>query len=377
MSDSRSVNLPFEPVRIGCIGCGNISGQYLSMQQNFPAVQMVACADLEHSKAEAAAEKHGIPAVVTPDELLARDDIEIVLNLTVPGAHVKVAEAAIDAGKHCYMEKPLGINRAEGQRLVDKAKSAKLRVGCAPDTFMGAGLQTARKVIDEGLLGKVTAFTAFMISRGHEHWHPSPAFYYQPGGGPMFDMGPYYLTALLNLLGPIQSVAGMTSTAIPKREITSEPQRGAILIVQTEDHYCGTMQFTSGVVGSIIQSFAMRNAPPTPAFVIYGTDATLLVPDPNQFDDTVQIWQEGSKEIEVVPHAFPTGYGRAIGLADLAYAIRTNRPHRCSLEQAFTVLDAMQGFRDSSESGTFHQVVTGYQRPTPMPTDLPFGQLDG
>lgn len=367
----------FEPVKVGCIGCGNISNQYLSMQRNFPAVRMVACADLDRSKAEAAAEKHGIPNVLMPEELLRHDEVEVVLNLTVPGAHVEVAEAALEAGKHTYMEKPLGIDRAEGQRLVKKAHSSRLCVGCAPDTFLGAGLQTARKLIDDGLLGEITAFTAFMISRGHEHWHPSPEFYYQPGGGPMFDMGPYYLTALLNLLGPMKCVSGMTSVAIPKREITSEPHSGTIMVVQTPDHYCGTIEFESGVVGSIIQSFAMRNAPPINAFAIYGTKATMMVPDPNQFDGTVKLCAEGGpEEWREVPFAFPTGYGRSVGLADLAYAIRHKRPHRCSLEQAFTVLDVMQGFRDSSDSGQAHKVASGYKRPKPMPMDLPFGQLD-
>ncbi len=368
---------PFAPVKVGCIGAGNISGQYLSMQKNFPAVQMVAIADLDRAKAQEAADQHGIANVLSTDDLLKHDDVEIVLNLTIPAAHVEVAEKAIEAGKHTYLEKPLGIDRDDGQRLVDKATKANLRVGCAPDTFMGAGIQTARKIIDEGTLGEITGFNAFMISRGHEHWHPSPEFYYQPGGGPMFDMGPYYLTALLNLLGPAKRLSGMATVAIGERTITSEPKNGQVMRVTTPDHYCGTIEFESGVVGSIIQSFAMRNHPTIQPFTIYGTKATMNVPDPNSFDNKVYLMHEGGDDQwHEQPMAFVEGYGRSVGLADMAYAIRSGRPHRCSLEQAFCVLDMMQGFRDSSDSGSHHAISAPYRRPAPMPAELPYGELD-
>lgn len=368
-----------KPVNVGCIGCGNISGQYLAMQTGFPVVKMLACADLDPSKAEAAARQFAIPRVLTPQQLLADPDIEVVLNLTVPRAHVPVSLAALDAGKHVYVEKPLGIDRAEGLRLVERAARTGLRVGCAPDTFLGAGLQTCRKLIDDGALGQITAFTAFMISRGHEHWHPSPEFYYEPGGGPMFDMGPYYLTALLQLLGPIRRVTGFTSVAIPQRTITSEPKQGASIHVQTPDHYAGVIEFQSGVVGSIIQSFAMRNAEADGdhPMVIYGTDATLKAPDPNGFDGVPMIRREGGDgKWHKVPHTSATGYGRSVGLADLAYALRSGRAHRCSLEQAYCVLDVMQGFRDAGETGQAHMVSEDYVRPEPLPSNAPFGQLD-
>ena len=370
--------MPDHPrVRIGTIGTGNISGQYLSMQKNFPVVDMVAVADLDRGRAQAAADKHGIAEVNTVDDLIARDDIDLVLNLTIPAAHVEVATRTLEAGKHTYLEKPLGIDREEGRKLVELADRTGLRVGCAPDTFMGAGLQTARKIIDDGTLGEITAVTAFLVGRGHEHWHPAPEFYYQPGGGPMFDMGPYYLTALLNLLGPIERVAGMTSIAIEKRVITSADKNGQVMHVTTPDHYVGTMQFASGVVGSIIQSFAMRNHPTIQPFTVFGTKATMNVPDPNSFDEPVYLQFEGGDgEWHEQEQAFPTGYGRSVGLADMARAIQTDRPHRCSLRQAWTVLDLMQGFRDSGESGRYHDVAPGYERPAPMPTDLPFGELD-
>lgn len=368
-----------KPVNVGSIGCGNISGQYLSMGKQFPAVRVIACADLVRAKAEAASRQHGIERVLSPEELLADREIEIVLNLTIPKAHVPVSLAALEAGKHVYVEKPLGIDRAEGQRLLEKASATGLRVACAPDTFMGAGIQTCRKLIDEGALGEITAFTAFMISRGHEHWHPDPEFYYQAGGGPMMDMGPYYLTALLQLLGPMKRVTGFASIAIPRRTITSKPKNGSVIDVETPDHYSGAIEFASGVVGSVIQSFAMRNAEADGdhPIVIYGTKATLKVPDPNTFDGIPRIRHEGGDgKWHDVPHAFVAGYGRSIGLADLAHAIRSGRAHRCSLEQAYCVLDAMQGFRDASGTGSAHAIDMPYERPKPMPAALPFGQLD-
>ncbi len=368
-----------DPVQVGCIGCGNISGQYLSMSRRFSAMQIVACSDLNRSAAEAAAVRHGIDLVLSPEELLADPGIEVVLNLTTPKAHVPVSVAALEAGKHVYVEKPLGINCDEGRRLMETAARTGLRVGCAPDTFLGAGLQTCRRLIDKGDLGDITAFTAFMISRGHEHWHPAPEFYYEPGGGPMMDMGPYYLTALLQLLGPMRRVNGFTSIAIPRRTITSQPKSGAEIGVQTPDHYAGVIEFASGAVGSVIQSFAMRNAEADGEhpIVIYGTKATLKVPDPNGFDGVPRIRHEGGDGLwHDVPHAFVAGYGRGVGLLDLAHALRSGREHRCSLQQAFCVLDAMRGFGDASDSGRAHLVRQPYERPAPMPSGSPFGVLD-
>ena len=368
-----------KPVTVGCIGCGNISGQYLSMGKNFPIVRIVACADLDAARAQAAARSHGIDQVLSREALLADPDIEIVLNLTIPKAHVPVTLAALAAGKHVYVEKPLGVDRGEAREVIAKARATGRRVACAPDTFMGAGIQACRRLIDEGVLGDITAFTAAMISRGHEHWHPAPGFYYQAGGGPMLDMGPYYLTALLQLLGPMKRVTGFASVAIPERVITSQPLAGTRIPVETPDHYMGVIEFESGVVGSIIQSFAMRNADADGEhpIVVYGTRATLKVPDPNAFDGVPQIRHEGGDGVwHAVSHAFPTGYGRSIGLADLATALRTNRAHRCSLEQAYCVLEAMQGFREASESGRAHAMTTSYERPAPMPAGRPFGELD-
>lgn len=368
-----------EPVRVGVVGCGAISGAYLGMAKNFPNVQMIACADLDASRATAAAEKFGIPRVLTVDQLLQDAAVEIVLNLTIPKAHVPVALKALAAGKHTYAEKPLGIDRAEGQKVIDLARAKGLRVGCAPDTFMGAGIQTARKLIDEGVIGRPVAFTAFMQGRGHEHWHPSPEFYYEVGGGPMFDMGPYYLTALLNLLGPVKRISGMATIAIPQRTITSQPKFGKTITVQTPDHIAGLMEFENGAVGTIVQSFATIEGghDGKHPIIINGTDAAVRVPDPNGFDGSVIVRRHGEKDPVEVPHQFLAGYGRSVGLADMAVAIRTGRPHRASGEQAFAVLDLMQGFLDSSLSGMTYAPAARYERPAPMPSGLPFGQLDG
>src|SRR5688572_9251768 len=375
-----------ERVRVGVVGAGAISGAYLGMAKNFPLVEIAACADLNPDAARAKAAEFQIPRACTVDELIADRSIEIVLNLTVPKAHVPVALRAIDAGKHTYCEKPLGINRDEGRRLLDAAAARKLRVGCAPDTFLGAGIQTARKLIDDGAIGKPVSFTAFMMGRGHEHWHPSPEFYYEKGGGPMFDMGPYYLTALLNLLGPVRRVTGFASMSRPTRTIVHKsdgkpgPKYGKQIDVETADHYVGAMEFAGGAVGTIVQSFAMRAAEYDRAqpIHIFGTDGAIKVPDPNQFDGKVFLCRYNEEKDEYVeaPHTSPLGYGRSVGLADMAAAIRQNRPHRCSAEQAFAVLDLMQGFDDSSAAGRAVEPQIKYERPAPWRSGAAFGELE-
>ena len=215
-----------ERIRVGVIGCGAISGRYLSASKNFPMLEMSACADLNRQAAEKKAAEFAVPRVLDVEELIADRSIDLVLNLTVPKAHASLCLAALKAGKHVYVEKPLAVTREDGQAILSEAKKRKLLVGCAPDTFLGSGLQTARKAIDDGLIGRPVAFTALMMCPGHEHWHPSPEFYYEVGGGPMLDMGPYYLTALLNCLGPVKRLTGLASVAIPERTILSQPKKG-------------------------------------------------------------------------------------------------------------------------------------------------------
>ncbi len=370
-------------VKIGVIGCGAISAQYLGMAKNFPNVEIFAAADMNIEAAKKKAAEFNVPHVMSVDEVLKHPDIEVVLNLTVPKAHVPIALAALENGKHTYCEKPLAIDREEGRKLLAAAKAKNLRVGCAPDTFMGQGIQVARKAIEDGLIGRPVGLTADMLCGGHESWHPSPEFYYEVGGGPMFDMGPYYLTALLNLLGPVKRFTGMARIAINPRTITSEPKKGKVVQVETPDHVTGLLEFEGGAIGPIQQSFATRftNSDGKHPIVIMGTEGALRVPDPNGFDGTVLFKGKSSAdskewtEVPVPENTFVRGYGRSVGLADLAAAVRKNRPHRCSLEQAFTVLDLMQGFLDSSNSGKSLTPMTAYMRPAPMPF-LPFGELD-
>ncbi len=358
----------FKTINIGVIGCGRISGAYLSMANHFPGLQITACADLDVNIAKAKAAEFNVPKSCSVDELLHDDAIDLVLNLTIPQAHFPVSMRILQSGKHVYLEKPLGINREEGRQIVEEAARRNVRVGCAPDTFMGSGIQTARKLIDDGAIGRPLAFTAFMMSRGHESWHPQPEFFYQPGAGPMFDMGPYYLTALLNLLGPVRRLTGAASIAIPVRTITSEPKRGQTFAVQTPDHIVGTMEFESGCIGTIITTFATMhpmydgNQP----IVIYGESGTLRVPDPNLFDGAVHLRNADDADWREIKPMFATGYGRGIGVADMVHAIHARRPSRASGEQAMAVLDLMEGFLDSAASGQAFTPTLRYERPESM-----------
>lgn len=367
-----------EPVRIGLIGCGAISGAYLAAAPSFPVIRIVACADLSREAAERKAADFRVPRVCSVDELLADGSIDVVLNLTVPKAHAEVTLRALAAGRHAYCEKPLGVTREEGRKILELAASRRLCVGCAPDTFLGAGIQTARKLIDDGAIGRPVAFTAFYMSRGHETWHPNPEFYYERGGGPMFDMGPYYLTALFNFFGPVRRIAGAASTAVPVRTITSQPKYGKAMRVETPDHVCGTIEFESGVTGVIIQTFATHH--PTynanHPITVYGTEGTLKVPDPNTFDGPVFLRRADDRDWREAPSPFVRGYGRSVGLADMAHGIRGGRPHRASGELAFAVLDVMQGFLEASERGAAYEPKSRFERPAPMPEELPFGVLD-
>ena len=241
-----------DKVKVGIIGCGNISGIYFKANSVFKNIAITACADLDMEKAKAAAkrsedEKWGSPTPMTVDEIL-KSDVEIIINLTIPGAHHEVAMKALAAGKHVHGEKPLCVTREQGREVLETAKKKNLRVGCAPDTFMGAGIQTCCKYIDDGMIGRPIAGTAFMMCRGHESWHPAPEFYYKAGGGPMFDMGPYYLTALVNLFGPIKRVSGAAGTSFPERIITSQPKYGTRVTVDVPTHVAGVLEFVNGAI---------------------------------------------------------------------------------------------------------------------------------
>ncbi len=364
-----------EPVRIGVIGCGNISGNYLKNSANFPNIEIIRLADLDVDRAKDKAKEFDIPKAGSVDALLADGDVEAVLNLTIPAAHRDVALTALEAGKHVYNEKPLGCSRQEAAAIMGLAHEKCLLVGAAPDTFLGAGHQTARKLIDAGAIGRPVAGTAFMMGAGHESWHPSPEFYYAPGGGPMFDMGPYYLTALLNMLGPVKRITGSAGIQIPVRTITSQPKAGQAINVETPDHIAGTMEFENGAIFTIVMSFAVK-AHQHPRISLFGTEASMDVPDPNGFDGEVKLCTKRGEEWQPQPFEHCEGYGRSVGLADMAAAIRTGRPFRANGANALAVVDLMEGFLDTARTGQAYEPAHPYQRPSMLPTGLELGQTD-
>jgi predicted dehydrogenase len=359
------------PVKIGVIGCGNISGIYLknATRQDAPfgILDVVACADLDMARAQAKAAEYGIPNAVTVADLLADPDVEIVLNLTTPNAHAAIARAALEAGKSVYNEKPLTIRREDGRALLALAAEKGLLVGGAPDTFMGAGLQTCRKLIDDGMIGKPVSAVAFMVCHGHEGWHPDPEFYYKVGGGPMFDMGPYYLTALVSLIGPVRRVAGVTQITFPERLITSQPKAGTRITVDVPTHVTGLLEFADGAVGTIITSFDVW-ASELPLLEIHGTEGTLAATDPNQFGGTVRVRRMREAAWREVPltHAHAEN-SRGLGVADMAAALRTGTPQRASGALTYHVLDIMHAIHDSSAQGRHIDLDSGVARPLPLP----------
>jgi predicted dehydrogenase len=351
-------------VKIGVIGCGVISGIYLkNLTQMFQNTAVVACADIVMENAEAKAKEFNIPKTCTVAELLADPEVEIVLNLTIPAAHAEVNLAALNAGKHVYNEKPFAVNREDGKKVLALAKEKGLLVGCAPDTFLGGGLQTCRKLIDDGWIGTPVAATAFMTCHGHESWHPAPEFYYQAGGGPMFDMGPYYLTALVALLGPAKRVTGSARISFPQRTITSQPKYGKKIDVEVPTHVAGILDFENGAVASIITSFDVWNAN-LPRIEIYGSEGSMMVPDPNTFGGPVSFRMHGQEEWKEIPLVY--GYNensRGLGVADMAHAMVNGGKHRANGEVAYHVLDIMQGFHDASNEGRHYELKSPCERP--------------
>ncbi len=348
------------------MGAGKISGIYLQNGAIYDGLEVVAVADLLVERAEEQARAHGVPRACSPEELFADPEVEVVLNLTVPAVHAEVSLAALEAGKHVYTEKPLAVDRGDGEKMLAAATDGGLLVGCAPDTFLGGGLQTCRKVLDEGIIGEPVAVTAVMMTHGPEDWHPNPDFFYQPGAGPMFDMGPYYLTALTTLLGPVRRVSGSARATFPEREITSQPLAGTMITVNTPTHVAGVMDFEGGAVGTLVTSFDVWSEEHS-RIDIYGTEGTLSVPDPNTFGGPVRVWRSGDDSWTDVPLTHPyTENSRGLGLADMAQALRSGRKHRASGELGGHVLDVIHAFLDSSAGGRHVEVESTFDRPEPL-----------
>ncbi len=355
-------------VKIGIVGIGAISGIYLeNITHVFKEIEIIGVCDLVRERAEKAVEKYQIPKLYEDmHELFSDKEVDIVLNLTRPYEHFEVTSAAIKAGKHVYSEKPLGATYEEGIKLVQMAKEAGVEIGGAPDTFLGAGIQTCRKLIDDGFIGTPVGASAFMVCRGHETWHPDPEFYYKFGGGPMLDMGPYYLTALVNLLGPIVKTTGFVKKSFPKRTITSEPFNGKVIDVDVPTYITGIMEFEQGAIGSIFTTFDAYRAE-VPRIEIYGSEGTLSVPDPNTFGGPVRLFRAEEKEFKDMPLMF--GYAensRGLGLADMAKAIEMKRLHRANRDVTMHVLEVMTSFAKSCETGQHIRIGTKPARPEPM-----------
>ena len=360
-------------MKVGLIGSGNISPQYLRNLPAYPGVEVAACTDLIMDKARSRAEEFGVPVACTTEELLGNPDIGIVINLTQPADHTDVSLAAIAAGKHVYSEKPLAVDREDGNAILREARRAGVIVGCAPDTFLGAGIQTCRKVIDDGRIGRPIGAMASFLNHGHEHWHPDPAFYYKIGAGPMFDMGPYYLTALVSLLGPVRRVSGAHGRAFDRRPITSEPLKGTSIDVEVSTHVAGILDFENGAIGTIVTSFDVWESG-IPWMEIYGTEGTLSVPDPNTFGGPARVQRKRGEWVEI-PLEHPEG-GRGIGVADMADALNNGRRSRVDAAMANHVLDIMHAIHESSDTGRHVALKTTCERPEPIPSGLPLGQFE-
>ena len=356
-------------VKVGIIGCGKISGIYLENALVFDDIEVVACSDLVPERAEQQAENFGVPKACTQEELLADEEVEIVLNLTVPVVHAEVSLAALEAGKHVYTEKPLAVSLEDGHRMLEVAGERNLLIGCAPDTFLGGGLQTCRRVVDEGIIGEPVAVTAFMLNHGPEDWHPNPDFFYQPGAGPMFDLGPYYLSSLATLMGPVRRVTASTRVTFPERMITSQPLAGTSITVNTPTHVAGVLDFESGVVGTLVTSFDVWSENQS-RIDLYGTEGTLSLPDPNTFGGPVWLWRADENTWIEVPLTHPyTGNSRGLGLADMARALRTGSQPRASGELGMHVLDVIHAFLDSSQRDEHVRVSSSFERPEALPAE--------
>jgi len=354
--------------RVAIVGCGVIAPTYANTLKDLGNVELAACTDGIPERADEFAAAHETKAA-TIEEILATDDIDAVVNLTPPKAHSTVTRTALEAGRSVFSEKPLAIELADGQALVALAGERGLRLGCAPDTFLGAGLQTARAVIDRGDIGEPVAANAYMLQAGPEWWHPDPGFFYQYGAGPLFDMGPYYFTTLVQLLGPATAVTGAARISRTKRPINSDPRRGELLDVEVPTHVASVITHASGPISTLVTSFDVldwRNS-----IEIYGTDGILKVPDPNTFGGPVRIRRAGDPEWTDVPLIeVNLPQQRGIGLADMLWAQRTRRAHRASADLALHVLELMSGTIQASESGRRMDVTTTFDRGPLLATDL-------
>lgn len=365
-------------VKIAIIGVGDISGIYLkNITSMFKEINVIGVCDLVKEKAQKAMETYNIPKLYEDmHEAFQDSEVDIILNLTRPYEHYDVTKAALEAGKHVYSEKPLAATFEEGKELVALAEEKGLMLGGAPDTFLGAGIQTCRKLIDDGFIGTPVGAAAFMICRGHESWHPDPAFYYKHGGGPMMDMGPYYITSLVNLLGGVSGVTGISKASFDKRTITSQPLNGTVVDVEVPTYVTGIMNFDNGAIGTIFTTFDVHYDTQA-RFEIYGSEGTLIIPDPNTFGGPIKLLRPEDGGYKEMPLMFDyADNSRALGLADMAKALQTGRAYRANYKLTQHVLEILTSFDKSSEQGKYISLETKYERDIPMKINPLKGILD-
>lgn len=367
------MSLDRKPMNIGIVGCGNISDTYFDSAQKSDLVNVAACADLNIEVAEAKAKKYHSRAV-SLDEIFKDPNIEMIVNLTIPKAHAEVDIRALKSGKHVYSEKPFALNLDDAKDVMDLAKEKGLRVGCAPDTFLGGGHQTCRKLVDDGKVGKILSGNVCFAGRGHEYWHPNPFFYYDVGGGPMLDMGPYYITVLVNLLGPVELVSALTEKPFENRVVHSQEYKGESIPVRTPTHYAGILKFHSGCIVNVIMSFDVQNHH-IPNVELYGTEASIVVPNPNSFSDSIQIFDKNDREWLGVELSYAVNE-RMYGVIDMASAIRNDRPHRSSGDLAYHVLEVMLAFEESSNIGRQVKIKSTVDTPKALPEGLAEWDID-
>jgi predicted dehydrogenase len=354
------------PVGVAVVGCGTISDQYLRNLTSFPDLRVLFCADLDLARAKTQAAAYGVPGAGSTTQAIEHPEVEIIVNLTVPAAHTAVSGAAVAAGKHVWVEKPLALDTESGRALLNAAAKAGVLVGCAPDTVLGAGLQTARRQIDEGAIGTPQAALVLFQGPGPDAWHPDPAFLFQRGAGPLYDMGPYYLTTLATLFGPARSVAAVGQRARDQRVVGAGPKAGTTFEVEVPTHVSALIGYESGQSATIVLSFdsPLRRH----GFVeVTGAQATMKLPDPNTFDGEVRTTTTG-KDWTDTPLTGSTA-GRGLGVLDLARAARTGSAPRASGQLALHVLDIMESIARSAQSGSFEQITTTCTRPPVLGQD--------
>lgn len=364
-------------IQIGVVGCGNISGIYFkNLTQVFQNVSVYACGDLDREKAEKAAEEWKIEHIMCLEEMLFCEEIDLILNLTTPKSHYAINLKCLEAGKSVYVEKPLALTFEEGKKLVELAREKNLYLGCAPDTFMGAGIQTCRKLVEDGYIGAPVAASAFMMCHGHESWHPAPEFYYDVGGGPLFDMGPYYITALVNLLGPAAEVCAMSSRTFPERIITSQPKFGTVVPVKTDTHIAGLIRFQNGTIATLVTSFDVWKHS-MPCIELYGTMGSIKVPDPNCFGGSVLCATREDNNYREIPlvGAYSEN-SRGIGISDMALGMEQGTGHSACGQQGLHVLEIMEAMVTSNRTGGWVSIQSDYTPFSPVKRGAPVGMLE-